>query len=330
MPPHTLRLLLDARAARRGDAEGLARRQRDQLADMVVHARTASPYYRRHYQGLPATITDPQLLPITTKAELMAHFDEWVTDPAVTLADVEAFVADPALIGHQLAGRYTVATTSGTTGVRGLFLVDSTSMAVTSAMAVRMLTDWLSAADLARLLTRGGRLAIVAATGGHFASGAAAASLRRGRAASRVGAFSVQDPLPQLVAQLNAFDPVVLAPYASTGRLLAAEQEAGRLHIHPALVVLSAEGLPEEEHPRIAQAFGAKVRHSYAATEGGFNWLSQHPDREGVWWDEIQRNQRCRRVRVDSGKRIGRSDRSCGRRGIRSTAGMSSQRSGIR
>ena len=103
MPPHTLRLLLDARAARRGDAEGLARRQRDQLADMVVHARTASPYYRRHYQGLPATITDPQLLPITTKAELMAHFDEWVTDPAVTLADVEAFVADPALIGHQLA-----------------------------------------------------------------------------------------------------------------------------------------------------------------------------------------------------------------------------------
>lgn len=285
MPPHTLRLLLDARAARRGDAEGLARRQRDRLADMVVHARTASPYYRRHYQGLPATITDPQLLPITTKAELMAHFDEWVTDPAVTLADVEAFVADPALIGHQLAGRYTVATTSGTTGVRGLFLVDSTSMAVTSAMAVRMLTDWLSAADLARLLTRGGRLAIVAATGGHFASGAAAASLRRGRAASRVGAFSVQDPLPQLVAQLNAFDPVVLAPYASTGRLLAAEQEAGRLHIHPALVVLSAEGLPEEEHPRIAQAFGAKVRHSYAATECPFlsyscqyNWSHVNSD----------------------------------------------------
>jgi len=70
--------------------------------------------------------------------------------------------------------------------------------------------------------------------------------------------------------------------------------------------------------------------HSDAGSQGGFNWLSQHPDREGVWWDEIQRNQRCRRVRVDSGKRIGRSDRSCGRRGIRSTAGMSSQRSGIR
>ena len=72
------------------------------------------------------------------------------------------------------------------------------------------------------------------------------------------------------------------------------------------------------------------IVHSDRGSQGGFNWLSQHPDREGVWWDEIQRNQRCRRVRVDSGKRIGRSDRSCGRRGIRSTAGMSSQRSGIR
>ena len=72
------------------------------------------------------------------------------------------------------------------------------------------------------------------------------------------------------------------------------------------------------------------IVHSDRGSQGGFNWLSQHPDREGVWWDEIQRNQRRRRVRVDSGKRIGRSDRSCGRRGIRSTAGMSSQRSGIR
>ena len=285
MPAHTLRLLLDARASRRGEAEGLARRQRDRLAEMVRHARTSSPYYRRHYQGLPAHITDPQLLPATAKAELMVHFDEWVTDPAVTLADVEAFVADPALIGHQLLGRYTVATTSGTTGVRGLFLVDDRSMAVTSAMAWRMLTDWLTPADLARILTRGGRLAMVVATGGHFASGAAAAGLRRGRAASRIGAFSVQDPVPQLVAQLNAFDPAVLAPYASTLRLLTDEQEAGRLHIHPALVVPAAEGLPDREYARIAAAFGALVRHSYAATECPFlsyscteGWLHVNSD----------------------------------------------------
>ena len=32
------------------------------------------------------------------------------------------------------------------------------------------------------------------------------------------------------------------------------------------------------------------VHHSDKGAQGGFNWLSQHPDREGVWWDEIQRN----------------------------------------
>ncbi|WHF22291.1 hypothetical protein QJS66_19545 [Kocuria rhizophila] len=87
----------------RGDA-GLAR-QRGPTGGHGGARPDRFPYYRRHYQGLPATITDPQLLPITTKAELMAHFNEWVTDPAVTLADVEAFVADPALIGHQLASQ---------------------------------------------------------------------------------------------------------------------------------------------------------------------------------------------------------------------------------
>ncbi|SFV22831.1 phenylacetate--CoA ligase family protein [Micrococcus terreus] len=285
MPKQALRLLLEARAARQGGPQALVRRQRDRLAVMVAHARTCSPYYRRRYQGLPERITDPRVLPSTTKAALMAHFDEWVTDPALTLADVQAFVSDPALIGHRLLGRYTVATSSGTTGVRGLYLLDDRSRAVTAAMAGRMLRDWLTPTDLVRIFTRGGRLAVVAATGGHFASGAVTAGLRRGPAAARIGAFSVHDPLPQLVEQLNAFDPAVLAPYAATGELLAAEQDAGRLDIHPVLVVLAAEGLAEGGYAHIAEAFGATVRHSYAATECPFlsyscaqGWLHVNSD----------------------------------------------------
>jgi phenylacetate-CoA ligase len=51
------------------------------------------------------------------------------------------------------------------------------------------------------------------------------------------------------------------------------------------LVVLSAEGLPEGEYDRIARAFDAPVRHSYAATECPFlsyscehNWLHVNAD----------------------------------------------------
>ena len=94
---------------------------------------------------------------------------------------------------------------------------------------------------------------MVTATGGHFASTAAAARLRRTRRGRRrVQALSVHPPLPELVTQLNAFPPAVLAPYATTAALLATEQQAGRLRIRPALVALAAEGLPDPEIARIA------------------------------------------------------------------------------
>lgn len=268
------RLLRDARAAHKHGGEAIARRQRERLADMVAYARTSSPYYREHYRHLPDRVTDPALLPVTSKAELMPQFDQWVTNPALTHAAVQAFVEDPALVGEKFLGRYTVTTTSGTTGTPGIFLSDQRVLAVTAAVGARTLGSWLTPTDVARIAARGGRIAMVIATGGHFASATAAAALRKNRwRRSRIGVFGVDTPMPELVRALNAFGPAVLSPYASMGALLATEQQAGLLHIDPALVVLSAEGLPAGEYPRITAAFGAKVRQSYAANECPF--LSQ-------------------------------------------------------
>lgn len=278
MAESRLRLLRDARAAHRQGREVIARRRHERFADMVALARARSPFYRRLYQPLPEHVTDPVLLPVTSKTELMRHFDDWVTDRAVTLSAARAFVEDPALVGEKFLGRYTVGTTSGTTGTRGIFLLDERSLAVTTALLARLLGAWLTPADLLRIVARGGRVAMVNATGGHYASAAAAAALRKNRLGrSRVGVFGVHTPMAQLVARLNRFRPAILAPYATMGALLAAEQRAGRLHIDPALVVLSAEGLPAGEYDRIAAAFGAKVRQGYAATECPFlTYSCQH------------------------------------------------------
>jgi len=101
----------------------------------------------------------------------------------------------------------------------------------------------------------------------------------------RVLALSVYAPLSEMVRQLNQFRPVLLAPYASIARFLASEQEAGRLKIHPVLMVLAAEGLPISEYDRIAKVFDAKVETSYAATECMFfsysceeRWLHVNSD----------------------------------------------------
>ena len=270
--PGLLRTVLDVGRATRQGRVGVERRQQDRLADIVAFARAASPVYRRLYEGLPDRIRDPSFLPVTNKTMLMAQFDEWVTDRAVTRRLVDDVVADPTLVGQRVLGRYTVATTSGTTGERGVFVLDDDSMTATTALAIRMLRDWLGLREVAQLIARGGRLTMINAVGGHYASAIAGTRLLRGGAgrARRVQMLSVDTPLPALVTSLNHFRPAVVAAYASVGAMLASEQEAGRLHIAPALVVLSAEGLAIPEYARIARAFGATVRSSYAATECPF------------------------------------------------------------
>ncbi len=287
MRENILWLLRDAHQARKQGLAAVAERQRTRLAEMVTFARTHSPYYRELYQGLPEYVTDPTLLPVTSKKALMPRFNDWVTDRAVTLEQVRAFVGDPTLIGELFLDNYTVVTTSGTTGTRGIFLLDERTLAVTNALALRMLSSWLTTGDLVKIVARGGRLAMVNATGGHFASATAAARLRKSSKlrAKLIQVFSVHTPLPELVATLNQFQPAVVAPYASMAALLASEQEAGRLHINPVLMVLAAEGLALDEYDRIAQAFNAKVRHSYAASECTFityscehKWLHVNSD----------------------------------------------------
>lgn len=284
MSESTLWLIRDARRAMRQGERAIAERQRARLGEMIAYVRSRSPFFRERYERLPERVEDVKQLPVTSKRELMAHFDEWCTDREVTLQKAQAFVDDPQRIGEQFLGKYTALTTSGTTGTRGIFVLDERTMAITNAIALRMLGSWLSAKGIIRILLGRARMAMVMATGGHFASAVAAARLlaRRGK---RLEALSVHSPLPELVARLNAFQPVLLAPYASVGALLASEQEAGRLQINPVLVVLSAEGLPEREYERIARAFQCKVGNSYAATECPFfsyscerGWLHVNSD----------------------------------------------------
>jgi len=266
---------------------------------MVSFARKHSPFYRDLYQHLPDRVEDSTLLPVTDKNTLMADFDRWVTDPDLHIEDLRPFVDDPNMIGVPFREKYSVVTTSGTTGTRGIFLFDSRSFAIVSVLALRALGSWLTFGDLARIVFKGGRMAMVMASGGHFASAVAAAGLRKRSKwhAKTIQAFPVGTPMPELVAQLNRFMPAILAPYASTAALLATEQEHRRLNINPVLITLAAEGLPEREYARIAAAFRAKVGNSYAASECPFlsyscknGWL--HVNSDWVIVEPVDRDHR--------------------------------------
>ncbi len=224
------------RAGRDGRA-GIARRQQQRLRDLVSYARTHSTYLAERYRDVPQKLTDITQLPTVTKTDLMSHFDEWMTDPAVHRGEVEAFIADPTMIGHDYLGRYIVCTTSGSTGHPTILMHDHRALAVYNALGyVRSMPDALLRWDVLSALLRGhGRLAAVFVTDGHFLGNTMMARrIRdkpwRGRTQK---IFSALAPVGKIVAQLNAFQPVVLGGYPSALEALATEQCAGRLHIRP-------------------------------------------------------------------------------------------------
>ncbi len=68
--------------------------QREALSALRRHAYAHSAFYQEFHAGLE---TAPlEALPVLTKAMVMDRFDDLVTDPAIRLADVKAYVADHA------------------------------------------------------------------------------------------------------------------------------------------------------------------------------------------------------------------------------------------
>ena len=230
------------------------------LAELREHAYARSPFYRRFHAGL----TDRPLaeFPVMTKALVMEHFDELVTDRAVRRREVEAHLAT-LRDDERFLGRYWVSATSGSTGRPGVFLSNRTEWTA-------ILTSFARAHEWSGLrlsLTHRMRMASVASTTSWHMSARAAASLRSWwMPALRLAA---SEPIESIVERLNVWQPEMLVAYASMARLLADEQLASRLRIGPHLVFTSSEVLTAATRRLIAAAWGQEPFDQYATTETG-------------------------------------------------------------
>jgi phenylacetate-coenzyme A ligase PaaK-like adenylate-forming protein len=234
----------------------------------VRFARSRSPFYREAYRGLPERELDPQELPVVTKPELMAHFDDWITDPRITLAEVTAFVADRAHIGDRYLDRYVIWKSSGSTGEPGIYVQDDDALTTFDAlMGVHLDPMRFVPRYSWDLLAHGGRVALVAATGDHFASIASWQRVCQSSPWIVARGFSIMDPLPRLVAALNDYRPAFLASYPTMLSLLAEERQAGRLKIEPVRLWSGGECLAPDATAAIQRAFGCPLTNEYGASE---------------------------------------------------------------
>jgi phenylacetate-coenzyme A ligase PaaK-like adenylate-forming protein len=204
---------------------------------------------------------DLSALPTMTKAELMANWDEIVTDPRLSLGLATEHLERVGEHGPgYLLDAYHVIASGGSTGLRGVFVWDFEGWL---AAAGALLRPAGYAARWEPQPAPGPTVTVAASNVVHMSAAMAATFALPGRTYH----LPVTLPLHELVAELNRLQPFHLTGYPSILHELASEAQAGRLHIRPALVQTSSEPLFPAARQAIQTAFDAPVMNMYACSE---------------------------------------------------------------
>jgi phenylacetate-coenzyme A ligase PaaK-like adenylate-forming protein len=251
----------------RWPAERIAEVREQRLREIIAWSIERSPFHRRRLGAIDVdrfTEADLAGLPIMTKRDMMHDFDHVVTNPALTLETINAYLEDGP--GETfLLDQYRVIVTGGSSGTRGLFVYGW--------------EEWLEFAHLASRWESRGRAEVPAgapmtslfSTNPLHVSGALNAffdSVSSGKGRSAITYLPVTMPIPEIVKRLNEAPPVVLQGYPSAVRLLALEAEAGRLHICPVEVSTCGEQLTEETRRVVREVWGAEIYDIWGCSEG--------------------------------------------------------------
>jgi phenylacetate-CoA ligase len=258
LPRHFARLDWDARR--------LAAHQRDRLRALLAHALQHSPFHARRLSGIDPDsfeLADIPRLPVMTKDELMAGYDDVLTDRRLSRARVEEHLATSVQTPALLEGEYVCLASGGSSGRRGIFVQTVEEYAEFGSATLRR--------AMARIIAMGGpppqglRLAMIGAASPVHSTGFAAATAG---GPMRLVSAPATLPLPDLVSRLNEIQPTALMGYPAKLAELARERTAGRLQIAPLAVTSTSELLTAADREAITAGFGVPVVNQFASTEG--------------------------------------------------------------
>jgi phenylacetate-coenzyme A ligase PaaK-like adenylate-forming protein len=247
----------------------LRTRQRDGLRTLLAYARERSPFHRRRLGALDVEgieLEDIVRLPVMTKAEMMDELDDVYTDGRLNVAAVEHSLATTRQAPVPILDEYFALTSGGSSGRRGVFVLDRHAAVAFLASLTRSL--------LARLNVQGGpptgglRIAMVGAPSAVHATGAAEALSNGNEMPFHFLSVPATLPLADIVERLNELDAPGLAGYPTILARLAEERRVGRLRIAPKMISSTSETLNPPLREAITGGFGAPIVDMFGSTEG--------------------------------------------------------------
>ncbi len=238
--------------------------QKKRLNEVVKYARARSPFYRELYAdiGEKYSLTD---IPPVSKPELMAHFDDVLTDRNISMERIDAFTQDIDNIGRMIDGKYLIFKTSGSTGNPAVVLYDRRNIDVSSAVAA--FRTFARKEDFRKFMKHGKKTAGVFADYGFYLACGMSRYLQLKMPWQKTKiTVDVNAPEAEIIKQLNAFRPAMLSGYPSNLALLADFKE---LNINPDVVITCGELLTDEIRRKLTNKFDCYVQTHYSCTEGG-------------------------------------------------------------
>ena len=269
-----LRACRDIRRTQSLDREGLLAVQEQRWRGLLRHALAASPFYRRRLAGLDPEHCALSDIPPLTKAELLAHWDDIVTDPRLHRAELTHYIEDPANWGRLFHGRWMVSESSGTSGSVVVFPLPVEALdRMHAAHFVRRGATNHGTTFLPRwpLRARPTLVSIACVRGPCASSGI---FLTRPWIASLFQHHHQLDASgswTNLLQSLNRIQPDIMNLFASVLACLAQAQLAGDLHLdfsHPAAAISTGgDTLTPGIRALCKEAFGIEPLNGYGATE---------------------------------------------------------------
>ena len=224
--------------------------------DIVEFARTNSKYYGRI---IPENWQSFDDIPASNKKDLLSNFNDFSTDPAVTLDAVMEQINKIPKNGS-LFGKYIIALTSGSTGNPLIAVQDED------------FTNTDSVASFFRGIKTGLPIATITSINSFSTS---AERVRRNKKSSKIVnkmVSNIDSTEPPLIVakKLEKMQPKTLVGYSSAILLIANAVLENNIRIRAKRVFLSGEAFSKNDKNRIQAAFPmACVSGIYGCTEGG-------------------------------------------------------------